>query len=238
HNTNYNNCNTLFALFWLIKMFNFTGYLHSYEEAYLLIHAVRLGFIEPKRERLSLKEREKIKSGSIFIFMEKQTLIMRWTDGMTWSPSKILGSFLLYKQVPKFLTKNATKKSGLLKNQRQKCIPLEKQLQKDKFHMHKKTISLTHENETYHIISYFEPIFDKRGISELPFFLSLQRAIQKYPELQNDRFIEILIEKNINISRKYNILEFKPENLRPRIDRDQMIKDAVNVLSTCFKHQI
>lgn len=148
----------------------FNGYLHSYEEALLLIHALRLGFLEPKRERLSLKEREQIKSGDIFIFVERKTLIMRWTDGMTWSPSKILGSFLLYKEVPKFLTKTAFKRTNIKKNQRQKCIPLEKQLQKDKFYMHKKTISLTHNNDTYHIIAYFQPIFDKRGISDIPFF--------------------------------------------------------------------
>lgn len=217
---------------------NFAGYIHTYDEAYLLVHALRLGFIEPKRERLSLTERQQIRSGSIFIFIENRTPIMRWTDGMTWSPSKILGSFLLYKRVPRYLTKNAAKKSGHEKKIRQKCIPLEKQLQNDQFYMHKKTISISHENETYHIIAYFQPVFDKRGISELPFFLSLQDALRRYSELYHDRFKERLKENHIDIAQKYQILEFKPINLMARIDREQLAKDAIELLSNYFNHRI
>lgn len=215
-----------------------TGYLHTYEEALLIVHALRLGFIEPKKERLSLREREHIRSGNIYIFIERKTHIMRWTDGMTWSPSKILGSFLLYKEVPRFLTKNASKKLSNRKIPRQKCTPLEKQLQKDQFYMHKKTISLTHGEETYHVIAYFQPVFDKRGILELPFFISLQKAILKYPELSDDSFVQNLLEKKINFIDQYSILEFNDQTLSPVLDREQLVKDAISLLSSKFDFKI
>lgn len=220
-----------------MRMRFLTGYLHTYDEAWLCIHALRLGFIEPKKERLTLKEREQLRSGSIFIFIEKKTSIVRWTDGMTWSPSKILGSFLLYKEVPKYLTKNASKKLGSKSLSRKKCIPLEKQLQTDRFYMHKKTISLKHENETYHVISYFQPIFDKRGISQLPFFISLQNALKKHPELYNDKFVNSLHKNHIDITEKYKILEFKGKNLMASIDRMDLAREAVILLSTIFNHK-
>lgn len=211
-----------------------SGYLHSYEEAYLVVHALRLGFVQPNRERLSLQEREEISSGNIYVFIERKTLIMRWTDGITWSPSKILGSFLLYKEVCKYMTKNATKKYVKKKYERQRCVPLDKQLQKDRFFMHKKTISLKHGNETYHIIAYFQPVFDKRGISKLPFFISLQNSLKKYPELYDDNFVKQLFDRNVNISKCYEILEFNSQNLRPNIDRVQLTKDAINILAKGF----
>lgn len=211
------------------------GYLRSYEEAFLIVHALRLGFIEPSRERLSLKEREDIRSGNIYVFIENKTLIMRWTDGITWSPSKILGSFLLYKEVPKYMTKNATIKSNKKKTERQKCIPLEKQLQQDKFLMHKKTISLSHGNETYHVIAYFQPIFDKRGITSLPFFMSLKNVLNVHFELLDDCYVKRLLSKRLDISRVFGILEFNKRNLLPNLDRKKMTDEAIKLLTNRFK---
>jgi hypothetical protein len=48
------------------------------------------------RERSSL-----IKSGSIFIYEENASGIKRWTDGVAWSPSRILGNFLIYRELEK-----------------------------------------------------------------------------------------------------------------------------------------
>lgn len=48
------------------------------------------------RERASL-----IKSGSVFIYEENASGIKRWTDGVAWSPSRILGNFLIYRELDK-----------------------------------------------------------------------------------------------------------------------------------------
>lgn len=48
------------------------------------------------RERASL-----IKSGSVFIYEENASGIKRWTDGVAWSPSRILGNFLIYRELEK-----------------------------------------------------------------------------------------------------------------------------------------
>ena len=48
------------------------------------------------RERSSL-----IRSGSVFIYEENASGIKRWTDGVAWSPSRILGNFLIYRELEK-----------------------------------------------------------------------------------------------------------------------------------------
>lgn len=42
-----------------------------------------------------------ITSGSVFVFDEDESGIKRWTDGFYWSPSRILGNFLLYRETDK-----------------------------------------------------------------------------------------------------------------------------------------
>jgi hypothetical protein len=42
-----------------------------------------------------------ITSGSVFVFDEVESGIKRWTDGFFWSPSRILGNFLLYRETDK-----------------------------------------------------------------------------------------------------------------------------------------
>ncbi|KAL1858970.1 Global transcription regulator sge1 [Diaporthe australafricana] len=48
------------------------------------------------RERDSL-----IQSGNVFVYEESSSGIKRWTDGQNWSPSRILGNFLIYRELDK-----------------------------------------------------------------------------------------------------------------------------------------
>lgn len=45
--------------------------------------------------RLRDDERKLIRSGSVFVFDEHESGIKRWTDGLLWSPSRILWNFLV-----------------------------------------------------------------------------------------------------------------------------------------------
>ncbi|EJW01884.1 hypothetical protein EDEG_03638 [Edhazardia aedis USNM 41457] len=88
---------------------NFNVYINTQEEAILIAHAFRLNLFHLSTERLDQKNREKIRNGDVFCFIENEQL-RRWTDGKIWSPSKIVGYFLQYKEVPRHLSKNAIKK--------------------------------------------------------------------------------------------------------------------------------
>lgn len=61
------------------------------------------------RERTSL-----VKSGNVFVYTESDAGIKRWTDGINWSPSRILNNFLVYREMDKAFPpgekKKATKK--------------------------------------------------------------------------------------------------------------------------------
>jgi hypothetical protein len=49
--------------------------------------------------RLRDNERHLIRSGHVFVFDERESGIKRWTDGLLWSPSRILYNFLVYRQI-------------------------------------------------------------------------------------------------------------------------------------------
>lgn len=73
------------------------------------------GFVETARDGLHIfeaclsgtlplcpgrpQDRSVIVSGNVFVYDEADTGIRRWTDGMSWSPSRILTNFLLYRQL-------------------------------------------------------------------------------------------------------------------------------------------
>lgn len=67
----------------------------------LIFEAVRRGILPKITRRLRDDERKLITSGTIFVFDEVESSIKRWTDGMIWSPSRILNNFLVYREVEK-----------------------------------------------------------------------------------------------------------------------------------------
>ncbi|CDZ97821.1 Gluconate transport-inducing protein [Phaffia rhodozyma] len=76
----------------------FTGILETTLDALILFEAARRGVVPRVCRRLAEDERSVIKSGSIFIFEEQESGIKRWTDGLIWSPSRISGNYLIYRQ--------------------------------------------------------------------------------------------------------------------------------------------
>ena len=71
----------------------------STHDALLLFEAARRGHIPKIRRRLKDEERKHlIRSGAVFVFEEKESGIKRWTDGLLWSPSRILQNFLVSKR--------------------------------------------------------------------------------------------------------------------------------------------
>lgn len=78
-----------------------SGWIESTGDALLILEAARRGLIPRVTRRLVESERKMITSGSVFVFDEDESGIKRWTDGFFWSPSRILGNFLLYRETEK-----------------------------------------------------------------------------------------------------------------------------------------
>ncbi len=80
----------------------FEGHIASTLDALILFEACLGGVLNHVPRRPHDRERQDlIKSGNIFIYEEHSSGIKRWTDGVSWSPSRILGNFLIYRELDK-----------------------------------------------------------------------------------------------------------------------------------------
>lgn len=74
----------------------FFGIVENTIHALRLVQAARQGIIPRIIRRLNDSERrEMITSGAVFVFSVEESGIKRWTDSMCWSPSRIVGNFLV-----------------------------------------------------------------------------------------------------------------------------------------------
>ncbi|KAI1384500.1 Gti1/Pac2 family-domain-containing protein [Hypoxylon trugodes] len=80
----------------------FQGYIMSTMDALILFESCLTGRLFHVPRRPHDRERSNlIVSGNVFIYEEHSSGIKRWTDGVPWSPSRILGNFLLYRELDK-----------------------------------------------------------------------------------------------------------------------------------------
>ncbi|RKF82627.1 Global transcription regulator sge1 [Golovinomyces cichoracearum] len=78
----------------------FYGHIASTQDALMLFEACLAGALGHVPRRPHDSERGNlIKSGNVFIYEEHSSGIKRWTDGVPWSPSRILGNFLVYREL-------------------------------------------------------------------------------------------------------------------------------------------
>ncbi|KAG7104748.1 cAMP-independent regulatory protein pac2 like [Verticillium longisporum] len=74
------------------------GYVRTLADAIMLFEACRLGLLPRVQRRPSKKEARSIRPGSVFVWDEKEAGMRRWTDGRSWSASRVSGSFLTYRE--------------------------------------------------------------------------------------------------------------------------------------------
>jgi hypothetical protein len=80
----------------------YTGYVSTTQDALILFEACLRGHLNYVPRRPNGRERNSlIYSGYVFIYEQNASGIKRWTDGVTWSPSRILGDFLVYRELDK-----------------------------------------------------------------------------------------------------------------------------------------
>ncbi|KAI7857179.1 Gti1/Pac2 family-domain-containing protein, partial [Circinella umbellata] len=155
-------------------METYVGHIKTPQDALIVFEACRRGQLNRVRRRLSSKERSKIESGSVFAWDEREAGMRRWTDGRTWSPSRVLGSFLTYRELDtkRRPRRNKTtpiysyKNDGLIKQSFSIC---------------------TASNQKLHLISYYtkaDVIAGKLSLpSDDPFLNSISVPKGLYPEL-------------------------------------------------------
>ncbi|KAI8364683.1 Gti1/Pac2 family-domain-containing protein [Radiomyces spectabilis] len=80
-------------------METFHGFIETTTDTLLIFEACRRGIFHKINRRLQERERGTVQSGTVFVFDEKESGIKRWTDGLVWSPSRILGNFLIYREL-------------------------------------------------------------------------------------------------------------------------------------------
>lgn len=84
----------------------FVGVVDSTVQALRLVNAAHQGAIPRIVRRLNDAERkEMVFSGAVFIFSVEESGIKRWTDGLLWSPSRIVGNFLV--SIYEHITRNS-----------------------------------------------------------------------------------------------------------------------------------
>ncbi|KAK0623085.1 gluconate transport inducer 1/Pac2 [Immersiella caudata] len=96
----------------------YRGMILTTWDALVLYEAALSGVLNHVPRRPHDKERtELIRSGNIFIYEEDTSGIKRWTDGLTWSPSRILTNFLIYREMDQPFTPGEKKKALKKKDQ-------------------------------------------------------------------------------------------------------------------------
>ncbi|KAK5310099.1 Global transcription regulator sge1, partial [Exophiala xenobiotica] len=76
---------------------SYFGFADTHQDAVMLIQACVRGSLQVIKRRPTSSERPSVaQGGQIFIYEEKSSGIQRWTDGRHWSPSRVLGEFLIY----------------------------------------------------------------------------------------------------------------------------------------------
>ncbi|KAG2189174.1 hypothetical protein INT44_004316 [Umbelopsis vinacea] len=89
-------------------METYFGHIKTPHDALIVFEACRRGLFNRIQRRLAEKERGQIRSGSVFAWDEREAGMRRWTDGRTWSPSRVSGSFLTYRELDTRCRRRAT----------------------------------------------------------------------------------------------------------------------------------
>jgi hypothetical protein len=135
---------------------SFYGTIEHVEDAILVVEACRQGHLPRVKRRLGDRDRASIRPGSVFAFTERESGIRRWTDGKIWSPSRISGEFLLYRQLEQRVAPVKRQPKALGGGEEEddsSAGPLFK-----KEGLMKKTISVNIGDETFHLICYFRDV--------------------------------------------------------------------------------
>lgn len=136
----------------------FSGFVETTGDALRLIQAARQGIIPRITRRLNdFERRSMIRSGAVFVFSVDESGMKRWTEGLAWSPSRMSGNFLIYREV----TERTSTRSGSKRpytSSTSMSDPGPQTHERDAYKpggLVKKTITVDIDGADYHLISYY-----------------------------------------------------------------------------------
>ncbi|KAL0084003.1 Gti1/Pac2 family-domain-containing protein [Phycomyces blakesleeanus] len=145
----------------------FHGFIENTHDVLLVFEGCRRGLLPRIGRRLQERERRMIRSGSVFVFDEHESGIKRWTDGRYWSPSRILGNFLIYREIDKKSDKKKSSSSWSLNpdpgtmhrsRERQLVGSLSDSFRFRPDGLIKKSMSIVVHGVSHHLVSYYNPL--------------------------------------------------------------------------------
>ncbi|KAF9153093.1 hypothetical protein DFQ26_000673 [Actinomortierella ambigua] len=175
----------------------FHGFIETTQDTLLIFEACHRGLLPRICRRLQEKERRIVQSGTVFVFDERESGIKRWTDGLVWSPSRILGNFLVYRELDK---RNSGKKdaSPIDRASRSSSSDVESAIEKNKERalvgsltnsyrfkkngLVKKTMSIVVNGVSQHLISYYSKDDVLQGKLRTPSSLPELASLEISPE--------------------------------------------------------
>jgi Gti1/Pac2 family transcription factor len=204
----------------------FQGHVSTTQDALILFEACLQGHLSHVPRRPHDRERSSlIRSGSVFIYEENASGIKRWTDGVTWSPSRILGNFLVYRELDKPFPPGE-KKRAMKKQSRRPSRPgepypgalggdvssfngdrqpteVERQLIGSLIDSYgfkpdglvKKTMSVTVQGVTHHLVSYYNVNDVVTSVLRSPSGTETLQYIRPRPELTSKQSFRSPIEE-------------------------------------------
>ncbi len=160
---------------------SYFGFVETRDDAVILIQACHQGRLPFVQRRPTSPERPYVaQSGHVFIYEEKASGIQRWTDGRHWSPSRVLGAFMIYgeRSAPPDRSQPMNKENSpplvedaLEDRHRQLYGPLAKSFHFKPEELAKKTIKVqdtVHSGATWHLMSYYRPMEVLKGQLQTP----------------------------------------------------------------------
>lgn len=197
------------------------GFIHTTHDALIIVEATLQGKLSHIARRPHEKERGSvILSGNVFVYEENASGIKRWTDGIQWSPSRIMNNFLVYRELdqpwPQGQKKVAKKRkrsadhgtdvapstapegyvSQTAEEDRRLVGSLVDSYGFKQNGLVKRTLTITHNGVAHHIISYYTLADIKNGKFHRPLFDPKLRDISPRLSLINNPHLKFPLHDN------------------------------------------
>ncbi|KAJ2450221.1 Gluconate transport-inducing protein [Coemansia sp. RSA 2424] len=182
------------------------GFIDTAQDALIVFEACNRGLLPRVQRRFSDRERRTIRSGAVYVWDEEETSMRRWTDGRTWSPSRVHGCFLIYYELEGRRHQFVNRGNGTPTSRGSRASPHSGQIEPTPFSsahescppnimqkeqgLIKKALSLcTNDKRKLHLVCYYSREDVESGClispKNDPRFENLQVYEDMYPEIGN-----------------------------------------------------
>ncbi|KAB5511360.1 Gti1/Pac2 family-domain-containing protein [Coniochaeta sp. 2T2.1] len=154
------------------------GFIRTTSDVFLLLGMCLNGRLCHVPRRPYPRERpHTIQSGNVFIYEEDISGIQQWTDGINWSPSYILGDFLIYRETEPGLPRDAENEKAIRTtlvattttgSKPEAAAPRFRRIPAKPDGLVKKTTTVSVEGVFHHLVSYYTAEAVRSGRLQTP----------------------------------------------------------------------